>query len=155
MEVDAIVVLGCALRQGGQPSGALRRRLDAATRCWAEATTSTVVLSGGRVWWGHAEASVMRRELLKAGLPQVSLVSELCSLNTWENARYCRRIGVARGFRRIALVTCDFHMARAVQNFAAFGFDCVQRAAVTPDAGIPRFGPLGRRLASLCRPSAT
>jgi uncharacterized SAM-binding protein YcdF (DUF218 family) len=42
-----------------------------------------------------------------------------------------------RDVLRIVLVTCDFHIPRARRHFAAQGFECSVRAAVTPHAGAP------------------
>ncbi len=139
------------MRRGGEPSLTLRTRLSAARECWARTSGVEVLVSGGRLWWGSAEASVMRRELLASGIPDASLITELCSLNTRENARYCRRIAVARAFRRVALVTSDFHMNRAVRHFRAVGFDCVEWPAASPGERVTRIGALMRRLSSHCQ----
>jgi len=73
----------------------------------------------------EAEGSVMRRWLLRFGLPANRVVSETASLNTWENADYMQKVLSAKGVKRIVLVTSAWHIPRAVWCFRAHGFEVV------------------------------
>lgn len=134
--MDALLVLGCALDREGRPSPALRRRLDAALEAWEQAREQAraprVLVSGGRRWFGQAEASVMAAYLIQRGVPSERILPELHSLDTRGNAAHSFRLAEPLGIRRIVLVTCDFHMARAIAHFRRVGFACEPHAAVTP-----------------------
>jgi uncharacterized SAM-binding protein YcdF (DUF218 family) len=132
LRVDAIVVLGCALDREGKPSDALARRLLEAYGAWRRGVSGTVLVSGGRRWRGRAEAVAMNERLQALGVPAPALVDELSSLSTAQNALHCERIGRPLGLRTVALVTCDFHMARALRLFRARGFLCTPHPAITP-----------------------
>jgi uncharacterized SAM-binding protein YcdF (DUF218 family) len=124
---DVIVLLGC--RNG---SAAARRRSAAAAAAWHARIAPLVLISGGRRWAEIAEAEAFGRELQQLGVPQSAIVPELCSLTTRENARYCARILRARGARRTAIVTCDWHLPRALACFRASGIDALGLPAASP-----------------------
>jgi len=71
------------------------------------------------------EGSVMRRWLLKFGVPARKLFAEAASNNTWENALYMRKLLQAKGVRRVIVVTSAWHMPRAVWCFEAQGFQVI------------------------------
>lgn len=85
------------------------------------------------------EADVLGRELLRGGVPDTAITRELWSLTTHENAIFSAEILRRRGARSIAVVTCDWHVDRAIANFRAAGVE----AWPLPSAGIRR-GLMGR-----------
>lgn len=126
--VRAVVVLGCAVRldaRGRLGTGALSRRLDAGARAYADGAgaPTVVVVSGGRRWGDAVEADVMATELRERGVPGAAIVRERCSLSTAENARFSAAILERRGLRRAAIVTCAWHVPRAVALFRRAGVD--------------------------------
>jgi uncharacterized SAM-binding protein YcdF (DUF218 family) len=126
-----ILVLGCqpVVTAQGRLTGALGRRL-AAARAALEASerrlgvAGWLLVSGGRTWRGVVEADTMRDELVRSGVPASSVVRERCSLTTGDNARLSaellRRFELA-GCGPVALVTCEWHMARAAALFEREG----------------------------------
>ena len=86
----------------------------------ADART-VIVVSGGRRWGDEVEADAMARELALRGVPERAIVRERCSLSTRENARFTGEILTRRGARQAALVTCPWHMTRAVALFSRAG----------------------------------
>jgi uncharacterized SAM-binding protein YcdF (DUF218 family) len=80
-------------------------------------------VSGGRRWGGHVEARVLQRTLVAAGVPRAAIHEELFSLSTQENAVFSAAILERLDARRAAVVTCPWHMARALANFRAAGVD--------------------------------
>jgi uncharacterized SAM-binding protein YcdF (DUF218 family) len=98
-------------------------RLGLAPRIW---------LSGGRRWWGVAEAVAMATWLENRGVTSAHLGLELCSLTTSENAAYCRRQWPQA--RHVVLVTSRFHTPRAVECFERAGFEC--RPHPAPDGAL-------------------
>jgi uncharacterized SAM-binding protein YcdF (DUF218 family) len=147
-----IVLLGCVVRAArpgdggdlGLAPGAALRRVRAAVAVHASAreagveTGLTVIASGGRAWRAGVEADVLARALVRAGVPEASVVRERCSFTTKENARYVARLlhRRARGEEaRVVLVTCDWHMPRAEALFAAEGM-MVRAAPAQAEAAV-------------------
>lgn len=138
-EADAIVVLGCRVLPSGRPTTTAARRAARAAEAYFNGVASHVVTSGGRRWGELIEADVLRRELVRGGVPDAAVTRELWSLTTHENAIFSAEILRRRGARRVAVVTCDWHINRAIANFRAAGID----AWPLPSTGIRR-GLMGR-----------
>ena len=144
---EAIVVLGCMpVFSAGRLSGALGRRTSAGARWFALAGDAPLlVASGGRVWGGRIEAESMQTELVLSGVPAAKIVCERCSLSTRDNARYTAALLWRRGLSRVLVVTCGWHLPRAVALFRAQGLDVTGAAAepekrATPLVRIYRWG---------------
>ena len=58
-------------------------------------------------------------------MPPTAVIEELCSLSTHENAVFSAAILARLGVRRAAVVTCPWHMARALAGFRAAGVDVI------------------------------
>ena len=118
---DAIVVLGCAVRTGASlpvPSPTLRRRIDEAVALYhARGAQDVIVVSGGKRWGSFVEADVMAEACEKRGVSRAQIERERCSLSTKENARFVRELLERRRLGHAWLVTCDWHMHRALENF--------------------------------------
>jgi uncharacterized SAM-binding protein YcdF (DUF218 family) len=126
--LQAIVVLGCRVRLDARARlspGALARRVEMGARTYLRVASAdertVIVVSGGRRWGHDVEADVMARELALQGVPEPAIVRERCSLSTRENARFTADVLTRRCVARAALVTCPWHMERAVACFARAG----------------------------------
>lgn len=134
---DVIVVLGCRVLASGEPSAAARRRAEAAALAFHRGVAPRVLTSGGRRWSGRVEARVLASELSKGGVPEAAIDEELWSLTTYENAIFSAAWLSRRYERpRVALVTCSWHMPRALRCFWGAGLDAVAVPAEAPSAGL-------------------
>jgi uncharacterized SAM-binding protein YcdF (DUF218 family) len=140
MRLDAIVVLGCRVRPDGRLSATATRRVVRAAGAFRQGVAPLLVASGGRRWHGVAEAEALRVALMDQGIPATAIVTEWCSLSTYENARYSAKVLFARGAERVGIVTCDWHMRRALQAFRRAGVEAVPLVAPSIER------PLGRML---------
>ncbi len=134
--LDALVVLGCRMLPGGEASPAARRRALAAARAYHAGEARLVVASGGRRWFGSAEALVLARELELLSVPREAVLLELQSLSTCENARHSAGLLRARGLRKVGVVTCDWHLPRALASFRAAELEPVGIPAPSPERPI-------------------
>jgi uncharacterized SAM-binding protein YcdF (DUF218 family) len=136
-EPVAIVVLGCRVRPDGRPGPALARRAAMAARAHREGVAARVVVCGGRRWGAHIEARALADELERLGVPRAAIVEELWSLSTHENAIGASALvrGLAgREGAAVVVVSCAWHLARAVADFRAVGLDPRPLAAEGPPA---------------------
>jgi uncharacterized SAM-binding protein YcdF (DUF218 family) len=122
-QVDAIVVLGCAVR-AGRPSPALARRAALGVRAFREGVATRIIASGGRRWDSAVEAMVIR-DSIASELAEVRVEVELQSMTTVENAWYTARMMRASGANRAMLATCHWHLPRALAAFRACGVDAL------------------------------
>jgi uncharacterized SAM-binding protein YcdF (DUF218 family) len=133
---DAIVVLGCRIAPSGRPAAPAARRAATAASAFLAGVAPRIVVSGGRRWGSQIEARALRRAIEGAGVPAGAVVEELCSLSTYENAIFSAAVLARLGARRAAVVTCPWHMARALRNFRAAGVEALPYP--TGVAEIPR-----------------
>jgi uncharacterized SAM-binding protein YcdF (DUF218 family) len=132
------VVLGCRVTfdDEGRLAGALGRRVARAAALHARHGDgeTVVVASGGRRWSGHVEADAMARELVLRGVPEKQVVRERCSLSTADNARFAAAVLARRGMSGGAVVTCAWHVPRAVALFEQRGLRVEGVAAAAGEA---------------------
>ncbi len=89
-----------------------------------------VVVCGGRAWGEDGrrvvEADAMACALVRLGVPEEVIVRERASMTTRENGIYTAAVCARRGIRRVALVTCAWHLPRATKLFEACGLEVVR-----------------------------
>jgi uncharacterized SAM-binding protein YcdF (DUF218 family) len=134
---DAIVVLGGRITPSGRPAAPTARRVAAGASAFLAGLAPWIVVSGGRRWGSAVEARVMRVALEAAGVPTTAVIEELCSLSTHENAIFSAAILARLPARRVALVTCPWHLPRAVAAFRATGLGVVPFPAAHPTLSLP------------------
>jgi uncharacterized SAM-binding protein YcdF (DUF218 family) len=122
---DALVLLGCRVAREGLP-GPAARRVARAAAAYHEGQSARIVVSGGRAWAGLVEADVLAAALEAQGVPRSALMLERASLSTLENARWSAPLLAEFGARTVGIVSCDWHLARALW--------CFRRAGVTAEA---------------------
>lgn len=124
---EALVVLGARIHPDGRPFHMLVDRLDAALRLWQQGAAPRILLSGrGGGELGRDEVAAMRRWLLARGVPGEALVDDGFGLRTIDTMRRCRDVF---GFRRVVVVTNEFHLARSVFLARHAGLDAVGHGA--------------------------
>jgi uncharacterized SAM-binding protein YcdF (DUF218 family) len=134
--VDAIVLLGCRIGPSGRPMLAATQRAKTAARAYRDGVARVIVVSGGRRWGPYAEATALAEELVREGVPEAAIVPELCSLSTHENAIFSGAILRRIGARTAAVVTCWWHLPRALENFRAAGVDASGIPTEVRDLGV-------------------
>ena len=71
------------------------------------------------------EGEVMRRWLLKLGLPESAAFAETAANTTWENASYMKTLLSGKGIDTVVLVTSAWHMPRSVWCFESQGLKVI------------------------------
>lgn len=118
---DVIIVFGAAVRPGGEPSGALRRRLLHGVELLRRDAANFLLVSGGVGACQPSEAEVMRDLALAAGVPGDRIVTENTSSSTFTSALACVDIMRSRGWRSAVVATDAYHVRRAAMVLRSFG----------------------------------
>lgn len=123
---DYVVIFGAAVRPGGRPSPALRHRIEGAL-AWVRGHPAAMIMpTGGVGRHGPAEAVVMRRALIDAGVAASRIVIERHGRDTLESVRLCHQLLQERGdCRRIVCCTSTYHQPRCVLLFRLLGYSVV------------------------------
>lgn len=110
------IVLGAAL-WNQQPSPALKERLNLALSLYNQKQVDYLVLSGGLGIGGTTEAEGMKQYLVARGVHPDHLLLEDRSSNTKENLKYTAELLKQHRFKKVVIVSHDYHMYRAL-NYA-------------------------------------
>lgn len=122
-KIDVAVVLGGGITADGASSSATIERLDCLLKKKERLPQVPVILSG--CWSGFTkmkphttEAQEMKKYLVKHGIGARQIIMESKSLDTISNAVFVRRIVERhRNWKKILLITSDWHMGRALWIF--------------------------------------
>jgi uncharacterized SAM-binding protein YcdF (DUF218 family)/cyclophilin family peptidyl-prolyl cis-trans isomerase len=128
---DVLVVLGCRV-QGGQLSHAALRRVERAAEAYREQGATLVIASGGKIWARHQECKVFAAGLVARGVEAGRVLEETASLTTRGNARGVAQLLRGKTAQRLGLVTCDWHMPRALRLFRRAGLSPIPVPAPSP-----------------------
>lgn len=116
-----IVVLGAAVWSRGRPSPTLDRRVRRGLELFKQGEADRLLFTGGLGRHPPAEAEVMRRIALDAGIDVAQIEIETASRNTMENAVNSVKIMSDKGWHNAILVSDRIHLPRAMLAFRALG----------------------------------
>ncbi len=125
-DYDAIVVLGCKVMPDGTPSMMLRRRVECGARLYKEGVSDVLLLSGDSQYDDYSETDCMKRVALQLGVDESAILTDGLGLSTVESLERARD---EFGFKRVVIVTQDFHCCRSVYFADTVGIDAVGVAA--------------------------
>jgi uncharacterized SAM-binding protein YcdF (DUF218 family) len=136
----AIVIFGAAVRPGGEPSGTMRRRVQAAVAFGAAQPDPIYLPTGGIGRYGPSEASLMAGLLRGLGVPDTRILVEETGRDTLSSVRAIAALLRARGHAGpVYAATSAYHLPRCVLLLRLAGLDA--RACPPPP------GPASRRFA--------
>lgn len=138
---QVMVILGCRVMPGGEPSMLLQDRLETALDYLEEEADILVVVSGGQ---GSnepvSEAACMANWLEENGISEDRIFQEDQSSNTKENLIFSKdllaREGIDVGETDVLVVSNGFHLTRARMLAERFGYGEVSTLAA-PSSHIP------------------
>lgn len=138
---QVMIVLGCRVMPGGEPSILLQDRLDTALDYLDDHPDMTVVVSGGQ---GSneptSEAACMADYLEEHGVDSDQILLEDQSSNTKENLIYSRELLEEHGIvvlrDEVLVVSNGFHLTRAQMLAERFGYGHVSTLAA-PTSHVP------------------
>ena len=136
MEPISLVLLGCRVVGPAALSPPARRRALCAARALHSGLTRHILACGGKRWGGVREADALSAFLVEQGVPETALERETLSRSTRQNAHYAAQLLLPRGLSRVWLVTCDWHMPRALRCFEGAGFQPEPLPALSPPIAI-------------------
>src|SRR5439155_10295302 len=104
--MELFVIMGSAVMPDGNPSGAMRRRVEGALALGRRSRDPFYVVTGGVGLWGRAEADVMRTELRAGGVPEDRIETETSSCDTLSSVVNCARL-IRRHQKADAVYVCS------------------------------------------------
>ncbi len=137
---DAIVVLGCKVKDSGVPSLALQRRTDLAISLWKEGYAPKIIFTGGKTRDVPTEAqAAMDYAVAKYQLPKSTFLKEEISTSTEENAKYTKELYPDN--KSILIVSDSYHVWRGEKVFEKY-FEQVDGVGRTPKWDVRAYGAI-------------
>ena len=139
---QVMIVLGCRVMPGGEPSILLQDRLDTALDYLDDHPDMTVVVSGGQGSnESTSEAACMADYLEEHGVDSDQILLEDQSSNTKENLIYSRELLEEHGIvvlrDEVLVVSNGFHLTRAQMLAERYGYKSVSALAAPPATSPP------------------
>lgn len=121
-QYDCILVLGCAVYKDGRMSNMLEDRVNVGIPLYDLGISDTVLMSGDNRNEHYNEVDPMRNAALDAGVPAECVEVDRYGLSTYDSLY---RAIKGKGYRRIVIVTQEYHLYRALYIAEKLGADAV------------------------------
>lgn len=117
---DCILVLGCLVRDNGQPSDMLRDRIIRGVELYNNGAAPKLLMSGdhGRVDYDEVEA--MKRVATEMGVPSCDVFRDHAGFDTYDSIYRARDVF---GADKIIIVTQGYHLYRALYIAKSLGIE--------------------------------
>lgn len=122
---DAILIFGNTVEISGEPSERLRSRLDKGIELFNQNMAQRIIVSGGFGKEGFDEALVMKKYLIKNGIPEDVIIVDQNGINTYQTAKNITQIKKDEKISSIIVVSQYYHLLRAKLTLNKFGFNTV------------------------------
>lgn len=110
---DVIIILGYLAKKNGDVSPILRERINKAAKLYHEGIARAIICTGSAVANDYIEADVMAKALIELGVPDLSIIREKLSKNTYGNLVNAKKIMRNRGLSTSVIVSSPWHLRKA------------------------------------------
>ncbi|HYV02945.1 MAG TPA: YdcF family protein, partial [Blastocatellia bacterium] len=128
---DAAIVLGAAV-WGSDVSPVFKERINHALELRRSGKVRRIIFTGGQGNRNElTESSAARQYAIQQGVSAADILVEEKSHTTYENLLFAREVAVARGLKRVLIVSDPLHMMRAVTMAIDLGLDAYPSPTLT------------------------
>ncbi len=110
-DVDCILVLGCKVKDNGEPSDMLRDRLDRGLELYELNAAPKLLMSGDHGREEYDEVGTMKQYAIDAEVPSEDIFMDHAGFSTYESIYRAKEIFEAD---KIIIVTQEYHLYRAL-----------------------------------------
>lgn len=110
-DVDCILVLGCKVKDNGEPSPMLLDRLITGTELYKEGAAPKILMSGDHGRDTYDEVNVMKQYALDNGIPSEDVFMDHAGFSTYDSIYRAKHIFDAK---KVIIVTQEYHLNRAL-----------------------------------------
>lgn len=125
--IDCILVLGCRV-YSNEPSPMLSDRVARGVEVYKLGVSDTIFMTGDSRDRYYDETGTMSRLAQENGVPQDNIVTDRYGLSTYDSIYRAAKV---YGYKKIIIVTQEYHLYRAMYIAKQFGIDAYGVAADT------------------------
>jgi len=137
---DAILVLGTAADEDGNPTPEQLARVTEAVREYERGVAPRIMFTGGAAHNQFVEANVMARVAAAQGIPPSAIFVETKAQNTIQNACFSMRMMGNHGWHSAEVVSSELHLPRASMVFGRTPLEWRMHAAPPQQPGVSGSG---------------
>jgi vancomycin permeability regulator SanA len=119
-DVDCIVVLGCLVKDNGNPSDMLHDRLRMGVELYNGGAAPKLLMSGDHGRTNYNEVAAMKQFAIDAGILSEDIFMDHAGFSTYETIYRAKEIFQAD---RIIIVSQEYHLYRAIYIAQQFGIE--------------------------------
>ena len=120
IDPQCILVLGCAVWPGNEPSPMLKDRLDTAIALYKAGVAPKLLLSGDNSIVEYSEPECMLQYTLAQGVPSEDIFLDYAGFSTYESVYRAHAVFMAD---RLIVVTQKYHLFRALKACKALSIE--------------------------------
>lgn len=110
-DVDCILVLGCLVKEDGEPSDMLKDRLRRAVEVYELGAAPKLLMSGDHGREDYDEVAAMKQYAIDAGIASENVFMDHAGFSTYESVYRAKEVFQAD---KVLIVTQEYHMYRAL-----------------------------------------
>lgn len=119
-DIDCILVLGCLVKNSGEPSHMLEDRLKRAVELYHAGVAPKLLMSGDHGQTDYNEVEAMKQYAMEHGVPSEDIFMDHAGFSTYESCYRAKEIFVAD---KIVIVTQEYHLYRALYIAQKLGLE--------------------------------
>ena len=119
-DVDCIIVLGCLVKDNGNPSDMLSDRLERGIDLYKNGAAPKIIMSGDHGKTDYDEVNEMKQIAIDAGIPSSDVFMDHAGFSTYESIYRAKEIFEAD---KIIIVTQEYHLYRALYIAEKLGIE--------------------------------
>ena len=118
-DVDCILILGCRV-YSNEPSVMLRDRVMQGVELYKLGASETLLMTGDSRDRYYDETGTMSRLAVENGVPEENIVTDPYGLSTYDSIFRAAKV---YGYKKIIIVTQEYHLTRALYIAKQFGIE--------------------------------
>ena len=119
-DVDCILVLGCLVKDGGEPSHMLKDRLRRGVELYMAGAAPKLLMSGDHGRKDYNEVEAMRQYAIEQAVPSEDIFMDHAGFSTYDSCFRAKEIFTAE---KIVVVTQEYHLYRALYIAETLGME--------------------------------
>ena len=119
-DVDCIIVLGCLVKDNGNPSDMLADRLKRGIELYEQGSAPKIIMSGDHGRENYDEVNTMKQVAIDAGVPSNDIFMDHTGFSTYESIYRAKEVFEAD---KIIIVTQEYHLYRALYIAEQLGIE--------------------------------
>ena len=125
-DMDCILVLGCKVKDDGNPSHMLEDRLRRGVELYKAGTAPKLLMSGDHGQDEYNEVGTMKKYAVDAGIPSSDVFMDHAGFSTYESLYRAKEVF---GVKKVIIVTQEYHLYRALYIAEQMGIEAYGVAA--------------------------